>query len=495
VELQPAPACRLVGQWLGQIDTMTNASNILTLDYRIVHGDKIYTAIDILHASAYYKQKLYEIFNGNTVGKVVFIWSNELFHIVSILKASWELGCTIFAADYNPGYSQISEFKNFYNFIDVVIGHKEGHIDSSDKIFPNRPHVYIKDPDQHLPAEQYSTSYRLNQPVTGTTPAVVTHTSGTTGFPKLIYFSHQQVIDIANAQVELNGIKYDDIGLHIKTLHHGSLFLNYAMPLLSVCTEHHCIHNQPAGNVSDSSDAPQNFLIEQLKYTVENNITRIMIPYNWIRRLTEIDSVNLKQRVSINTILGPTTDEMKQILNKFNPKNIINMWGCTEVGSVFHSVTNHANLDSYNPNHFDIINKDIDYVINSDHLLIKWKSSTEWNKIADQFVIHLGYLRWAGRTSTLKINGQAISIETLKEFIEKKFNTINFSIVPDFELNCIYLAVFDDTIDIDLVNLEITNQLGPEYKFCQIKKLNYLDLLHGMKPSQPLLLYAFRNYI
>lgn len=474
---------------------MINASNILSLDYRIIHGDKIYTITDVLRATAYYKQELYELFKGQTVGKIAYLYTNEIFHIVSILKASWELGCIVFAADYNAQYENIPEFKRFYNFIDVVIGHADGHSNTSVNIFSNKPHVYIENQSLQSDINQYPVSYDLNQPINGSTPAVATHTSGTTGFPKLVYFSHQQILDITRAEVELNGIKSTDIGLHIKTLHHGSLFLNYAMPLLSTCTEHHCIHNQDAGYAWNSKDPALEFLTKQLNYAITHDITKIMIPYNWIRRLPEIAQVDLKNRVSINTIMGPTDDEMRQILHKFNPKNIINMWGCTEVGSVFHSVTDKSNVDSYNPNHFDHINKDIDYVIEPNYILLKWKNTDEWNKIADQFVEHPGHLQWLGRTSTLTVNGQSISIGALKEFLEIEFDTIHFSIVPDFELNCVYLAVFDDAIPIDLqvINAKTTVALGAEYKFSQITKLNYLKLLHGMKPSQPLLLYTFRT--
>lgn len=469
---------------------MINASEIIGLDYTIIHGENIYGSKDIDKAAAYYKQSLYETFQGKTVGKVIHLWTNEFFHIVAALKASWELGCTIFAADYNPGYFQIPEFKNFHDFIDVVIGHKDTHVNPSKDVCPNKPHIYIEHWDRELSSK---TDYVLDQALDHNTPAVITHTSGTTGFPKLRYFSHQQVINIAQFEREMNQIDSSDVGMHIKTLHHGSLFLNFALPLLTVCKTHHCIHNYHVRDNITSTD-PRLFLQYQLEYAVKNNITKFMIPYNWIRFLPEVEPIDLEQKVSIHTIVGPPNDEMRIILEKFNPKNVTNMWGCTEVGSVFHSVTDKQNVESYNPNHFEIVNPYIDYTINPDHLLLKWKTDSEWNKIADKFVQHDQYLQWLGRTSTININDHAVSISRLKDFIEQKFDTVHFAIVPDYELNLLYLAVFDQRLeDLDQINHQVVTELGHDYKLSQIVKCDYGKHLHGMKPSQPLLLYMFRN--
>jgi hypothetical protein len=65
----------------------------------------------------------------------------------------------------------------------------------------------------------------------------------------------------------------------------------------------------------------------------------------------------------------------------------------------------------------------------------------------------------------------------------------------DYELNQLYLAVFDQLIppDLTLLNSMLTNEFDSVYTFDKIKVLNYNKVLMGVKPSQPILLYMFRN--
>jgi len=469
---------------------MTNASDLLSLDYKFVARDKTYSLADIENAKQFYKEALFKTLDGKTVGKTVYLWTNELFAIVSALKASWELGCTVFAADYNPYYNQIPEFKNFHDFIDVVIGHGPDHVNSSLSVLPHKPHIIIDELD--LGTNYAVVDYVLDQPIGPDTNAVTTHTSGTTGFPKLTYFTHQLVIDIAKSEVEMNRMELNDVGGHVKTLHHGSLFLNYAIPLLSICTEHHCLHNM----FHSIATEPEKCLRVLLEYVDKNNLTRLMIPYNWIRYMPSmLENIDLKQRVTLNSILGPTDAEMQDIFDRFRPRRIINMWGCSEVGSVFHSITEVDNIDQYNPNKFEVINKDIDYVIENDHILLKWKTSNIWHKIGDVFKVFPDHLLWLGRSATITLDGTTVNVGRIKEFLEKQYNTVHFSIVIDYELNQLYLAKWDKSIpsDITVLNNLLVEQFGKEYKFSRVKQLNYARVLQGMKPSQPILLYMFRN--
>lgn len=468
---------------------MNNATDLLCLDYRIVAKQKVYNKSDIDNATRYYKQELYRMFDGRTVGKIVFLWTNELFHIVSILRASWEMGCTVFAADYNPYYSGIPEFKDFHEFIDLVIGHDSTHVNNSQLILNHKPHLYI---EKFKPTQTYElVDYVLDQPIDGRTNAVTTHTSGTTGFPKLTHYSHSLVIDIARSEVEMNRIDSSETSGHVKTLHHGSLFLNYAIPLLSVCQEHHCLHNM----FQNAGTDPVACLKVLLDYVDQHSLTRLMVPYNWIRYMSDMEPIDLAQRVTLNSIVGPTDAEMQKIFDRFNPKQIINMWGCTEVGSVFHSITTKDNIGSYNPCKFEVINKDIDYTINDDHIMLKWKTSDVWFKIADQFKVFPDHLLWLGRSVTITIDDRVVNIGLIKEFLEQYYDTVHFSIVADYEMNCLYLAAWDSAIpnDLSVLNTLLSHKFGPSYRFDQVKQLNYFDMLQGMKPSQPILLYMFRN--
>lgn len=467
---------------------MNNASELLKLDYRIVRGSKTYNRGELDNAVNFFKSKLSEACQGNTVGKTVFIHTNEFFYIVACLQSAWELGCTVFAADYNPLYGEIPEFKEFHEFIDVVIGHGPGHPQDTTKFFKHKPHVWIEEWNPDIDTYD-QTLLQPNEPITLSHKAVTTHTSGTTGFPKLVHFTHHQVITRARSAKVMINAEADEVCMHVKTLHHGALFLDYALPLLSICLEHHCLHNLLPGELEE-------YLTAQIQYVKAHNINRVIIPYDWIRNLPNIDAVDLEQQVSINTILGPTDQEMLDIFSKFNPKQIINMWGCTELACVFRSCTTLRNLEIYNPNRFEPVNPDVDYQIHDTYLLVKWKDNDEWYKLADIFKQEGPYVFWYGRTQTMKIDGTIVELPKIKTWIESTFGNKEFAVVPDYEFGQLYLAHCGLSIPNDLsqINQRMAQELGANYKFAKIKEfIEYRRLMAGMKISQPILLYMFRN--
>jgi len=470
------------------IKRMNNASELLKLDYKIIRGNKVYDRNDLDHAVDFFKQQLLNTCNGKTVGKTVFIHTNEFFYIVACLQSAWELGCTVFAADYNPLYGEIPEFKSFHEFIDVVIGHGPGHPQDTTKFFKHKPHIWIEDWNPEI-SNYDQKVLQPNEPISLNHKAVTTHTSGTTGFPKLVHFTHHQVITRARSARVMINAESNEICMHVKTLHHGALFLDYALPLLSICLEHHCLHNLLPGELEE-------YLIAQLNYVKLHNINRIIIPYDWIRNLPNIDPVNLDQKVSINTILGPTDQEMQEIFSRFNPKQIINMWGCTELACVFRSCTTADNLKNYNPNRFEPVNPDVDYEIHDTYLNVKWKDSNEWYKLGDIFKQEGPYVFWYGRTQTMKIDGELVELPRIKSWIESTFSSKEFAIVADYELAQLYLAHCGPSIpnDLDKINQLMSQALGDHYKFSKIKEfIEYRRLMAGMKISQPILLYMFRN--
>lgn len=468
---------------------MTNASQLLDRDYVIFSKNGNYNKYQIDCATAFLKQQLWEKFQGKTVGRTVYLYFNELFWIISSLRACWQLGCTVFAADYNPNYNQIPEFKNFHEFIDIIIGHDQTHATPCTSVLTHKPKIIIESYYNNVGTPDFD--YKLNENLAEDLPAVTTHTSGTTGYPKLVHYSHREVIALTKSQVKFSQMQSHEFPGHSRTLHHGSLFLNYALPMLSICNRHYCFYPQHNPNWVLPSEPIQDLLdrVAQL------GLTRMMIPYNWIRYADQLKGPNLNRQVTLHTIMGATDQEMKKILKIINPKAIINMWGCSEMGSCFHSVTDESNVEKYNPNKFELVNPDLEYVIESNCIKLKWKFSQSWRTIGDLFEIYDNDLWWRGRVNFISRNSKRIDVNRIKEFIETTFKTVHFSLVLDYEFNRLYLAAWDDHVpaDLDLLNNMLTEAIDSDHILNQIKHLNYRQLLVGMKPSQPILLYMFRN--
>jgi hypothetical protein len=458
--------------------TITNTVDLIRQDCEIVARDAIFDCNRIENAKKFLKIKISEALQGNTVGKTVIIWSNNLTIILPAVKAIWELGCNVAVHDISVGYTDHPEFKNFYNFIDLIIvdGFKNSFLDKQAVYFLEYDNTLIYDDSKYVP----------NLPITGDTVAVKTHSSGTTGSPKIIDITHANAIRIVNNNIQILKFDETDRVLHHKTLHHGSLFLNYAIPAFATTTQHYYVE-------LNTNPSIEYRFRSMLNAVIERKITKWLIPYYWIRFLPTLDPVDLSTTTLI-TIQGPGESEMKEIFRKFTPNKVINNFGCTEVGTMFISVTDINTLNEYNPSKFDYVMPGLEYQIYPDFLKVRYPD-LEWQILGDRFILKDKELWWYGRTVYIYADGKQTDFAQLKPFLESYYNTINFSIIPDFEKNLLYLATYDHLIpcDLDQINKIIIEQLGNNFRLSQISYVDLSTVNFGMKPSSPLLLYMFRH--
>lgn len=456
---------------------ITNVVELIRDDCVIGHKNQVFGVNDIENFKKFLKNKIYHRFQGKTVNKTVIIWSNNLTVILPAVKAIWELGANVAVHDINVGYTNHPEFKNFYNFLDLIIREPVGY-----DPFPDKLSIDVGKYDKNISYNDHDCA--PNQPVTLDTVAVKTHSSGTTGTPKIIDITHKDAIRIVNNVIKIFNFDHTDRVLHYKTLHHGSLFLNYAIPAFATSSQHWWITN-PFKNQRE-------FLTSVLSMIEKEKITKFLIPYNWVRELPSLESVDLSG-LSIITVQGPTSSEIEEIFNKFNPLKVINNFGCTEVGTMFISITNKSNLFNYNPNRFDLVIDQLEYQIEPTFLKVRYPDMP-WQILADCFVKENNILWWRGRSISITVDNTQIDFSRLTPFLENYYGTIKFSIVPDFEKNKLYLAVYDQKIPIDLaqINSVIADHLGEKYKVSQISYVDPGKINFGMKPSAPLLLYMFR---
>jgi hypothetical protein len=458
---------------------MKNTVDLLRKDLKIYCTNGLFDAGRIDQRSKIIKNQIYNFFSGDTTKKNIYIYTNDLTIILPAIIAIWELGASVVVHDYTPGWHDHPGFKDFYSYIDLVL-------------LPSTVTDKMTLPSVSLDLESNDT-LDLVVDVELDWPAVITHTSGTTRIPVPIQISHQDAIGLVKKNIEVFDFDLHDRFLHYKTLHHGSLFLNYAIPAMSVSDQHFFITN-------DTDLTPEEFLDNALKVCQNDNITFWLIPYNWIRRIPNLptESYDLS-KLTLITVMGPTTDEIQKIFDKTNVKEIFNNFGCTEVGSLFLSKTNKNNVGDYNPNRFYIVNNEVDLEFHSNYFKVKHKSCSEWNIIGDIFEIDANNSYWwRGRCNIVNNENKYLQITEISKFLEEYFSNLDFSLVPDFELNKIYLAVFSKKININTtdVQADLNKKLFEITQLTNtISKVSYFtnNFIIGMKPSQPLLLYSFRH--
>ena len=240
---------------------ITNTADLIRTDCVVKHKDGVLDQQQIENLKNYIKIHLYQSFDGQTVGKTVIVWSNQLTKILPAVKAIWELGCNIAVHDINVGYTDHPEFKNFYNFIDLIV---YDHIKQPEFItFPDKKYINFINYDSNKIYD--SRHCRPDREITPDLVAVKTHSSGTTGTPKILDISHNNAINIVRNNIKLLKFTEQDQVLHYKTLHHGSLFLNYAIPAFATSQKHFWIIKQEKSNVV--------FLKNTLEFINHNKIT------------------------------------------------------------------------------------------------------------------------------------------------------------------------------------------------------------------------------
>jgi acyl-CoA synthetase (AMP-forming)/AMP-acid ligase II len=332
--------------------------------------------------------------------------------------------------------------------------------------------------------------YQLNGAITDDTVCCVTHTSGTTGEPKIVKTTHKVAIELVQENIKLFEFRATDRVLHHKTLHHGSLFLNYAIPAFVTTNQHYW-------TIQKTSETVIGFMEKCLDLCVTGKISKWLTPYRFI---TELGNPNIKSynisSTSLITAVGPSQHEMKLIFDKQHPDAVYNNFGCTELGTLAISKTQLNNIAEYAPNRFTKLNGLIDWEIFPDFFKAKFKNDHEWRTIGDIVKFSNDVFFWEGRNSCLTFDQQKIKVSAIDKWTREWLNTSAFSLVPDFEVNALYIAVFDTTLDLTLNDLNQALKSTAEFKNCVFSKMaqiEFKDVVQGIKPSQPVLLHYFRG--
>ena len=468
---------------------VTNISQLIRKDISITYDTgNNWTSSDIENALNFFKDVIYTELDGKTVGKSILVSSVEFFYVVACCRAAWELGCNIFNHQYSKGWEQIPGFDNFYHFLSLRLIRGNAQKISYAK-FRN---INEFDRNKNYPTKEYV----LDRPITLDTIAVKTHTSGTTGMPKLIDYSHRMVINKVQESIKIYNWTDKDIPLHFHTLHHSSLFMGFAIPLLTICQQHYAAQDQY--NAPDTKFI--NFTVffnKVLPFAKKYNITQMLIPYGRINHLQEVDPIDFEQTLTwYNPGGAAKKDFMISLFQKFNVNAIVNKFGCSEIGELFSTVVTKHTLDDYELNKFDRVSGIIDYEIHDTYIKVRLKGNTEWIILSDMFKEHNGIFYYHGRYEQFVVNGIEVDINVLKKYLSESFGS-EFTLILDYEINKLYLAIYDNKIPIDLdkVNEVIGIKFSAEYKLDKLQKFNLEEVRSGAKPSNPLLLYYFRTRV
>ena len=136
------------------------------------------------------------------------------------------------------------------------------------------------------------------------------------------------------------------------------------------------------------------------------------------------------------------------------------------------------------------------YEIFKNFIRARWPNRP-WNTIGDIFQQTRKGLKYIGRSYSLVIQEETVPLESLDRYLKTSYHNRQYQLVADFEQNELYLAFFDDQELPNLFDLNITiaRKCHPKLSIKGIRKFDISAVNSGMKPSSPILLYAFRKGI
>lgn len=461
------------------------AHELIRRDIEIVDllTNRSHSSEEIFNYTQYLKYSIYHQLNGKTVNKIVYVDTNDFFIVVCSMIATWELGASLFLNDVDPKVKDLPYFKKFYEVTDVVIGPTK----NSKWVSENSIHIQTDDYIEQKRIARNKFTEQLDQPVTRDTVCYYTTSSGTTRDPQLLPFTHYQTVTISDEIKDYLALDETCRPYHYKTLHHSSLFNSFALPLLNSCQVHYC---------GLFGGRAEEFLVKVGNIIKKHSLTHFLVPYNWIRNFSELSTIDFNSDLTLVTIQGNTNQEMKDLFDRFNPKQVVNYFGTSEVGTMFISRTTKETVDNYNPNRFVNITSFIDYKILENQVKVKWKHVDEWYVISDKMVAENGAVWLYGRDLYFTVRDKKLELAKMQEFLKDYLGTDNFTLVPDYKLEKLYLNLYNTNCTSDQLsdlNSKLCSVFDPEFSIVDVFNFPKEELEYGMKINGSLLLFLFRE--
>jgi len=475
----------------------TNLAEYFRKDITIVMPNGRTVSSDYLKTlKNFYKHELYTKLDGKTVGKSVFIGGTNNFDvIVPAIQAIWELGANIAVHEFPYDLWDHPDFAGYFDHISALIAPPD-----LDQVLPHIPHLpahetacslmdYKYDrPEQpvyQLRSEDYpDIDYELDQPTGLHTPCMVSF-SASSYAGELTAVDHGTAIDMVHEQIRLGNFTAQDRVLHFKTLHHSSMFLNFAVPALITTSVHYYTMQKRSQN-------QLTHLESCMRLCQEHGLTKYLSPYDNIRLLatSELTDISLPN-TSVFTIIGPTPDEMRRLFDRFNFKNVYVNFGCYEIGAIAYSISDRTNLDEYSPHKFTQVNQLIELEPKKYHFRVKYKKNSAWNYASDVVELQQSTFVWHQRNTVFEFGHEPVDCNQVTKYLQHTFNTTDFFLVPDYKYEKLYLAWYDLRLDLNLS--DINRVLQTKFPGCQVHKMKQISITTESKPNIPMALHTFRN--
>lgn len=321
----------------------------------------------------------------------------------------------------------------------------------------------------------------------------VSTTSGSTGEPKLIPYTHKQLYRNAVRNTKVYEFKSSDRACHTRNMHHPFVLIDFFMPALHIIENH---YQFVAPMLNSKSDGDVKKFVAFLN---ENKITQIAFSSRPVmeQALDYMVTNRITFDHDFNIILGGQYVPKRYLLyiKSTNIRKIIAIIGSTETMSplLTKHLTADTDVDTYKENFLGWPpDNTYSYHLDGHSLSVTCPEIfTGSLKLEDKFEGNTtdGFYH-LGRDNFYRINHITFQIDDISKIVKELFSG-DFSICVDTHYQNLYLAVWSGTLDFDAVNSLLFSRL--EITFTDFRYLDKLEFETGFKLDQPKLRNFFKE--
>jgi acyl-coenzyme A synthetase/AMP-(fatty) acid ligase len=315
--------------------------------------------------------------------------------------------------------------------------------------------------------------------------------SGTTGTPKMIQYTHRQLYHICQRNAQGLGFKNQSV-CHIRNLHHASVIMIAFLPTIHQSDFHYI--------QIVSSEEPTHDIKKLVSCIIKNKISKIVIPY---KRILDMmfdhmveDNIKFTHEIDFYVAGFLLTPNYVNLVSKTGVTTLTSMFGSNEtLGPLFLKTIN-ASTDLEK---FEIRNignpMDDFFVLELKENQLHVSCNTLYPNVhilGDSFSIRSdGGFKLEGRIVHHRINEIDFSINAVIKVV-KRSHPGEFDVVVDEDYQQIYLVSWDGPINLSDVNKEMISEFG-RVEFSSYKILNRADFQHDFKIDFEFIRELFRK--
>lgn len=318
--------------------------------------------------------------------------------------------------------------------------------------------------------------------------------SGTTGTPKKIYYTHRQLYNICQRNARALGFDNQSV-CHIRNLHHASVLMIAFLPTLHTADRHYINIIPP--NTSEESDYDSNKFVTCL---LENKISKLVIPYKQIldRILSYMIKNDLKFTHEIDAYVAGflLTPEYVGLIKKTGITALHGMFGSNEtLGPLFiKTIDADTNLEKFELRNIGTPLDDF-FVFELKGNLLQVSCEALYpttHVLGDSFSLAPdNSFILEGRILHHRINEIDFSINAVVEVVSRA-HTGQFDVIVDEDYQKLYLVSWDAPVDLPTINIEMVKKFG-RVEFDSYKILSRIDFQNDFKIDFEFIREMFRK--